>query len=84
MIIKLLYCVWLLYIDFNILGNKLIENNHFDSGNISSTLGVTKNRRSQIKTLSSARQHNLNLSLLYVEFKRDAAEVFTFYMNIIN
>lgn len=55
-------------------GRKLIEQSHYDSGNISKVLRNVIERRQKVINLCSIRKQKLFDALLYVQFVRDCAE----------
>ena len=55
-------------------GKKLVEQNHYDSGNIRRRLQEVVDRRVKVKALSQERRKKLADALLYAQFVRDVAE----------
>lgn len=55
-------------------GRKLIEQNHYDSSNISKTLRNVIERRQKVIHLCAVRRQKLQDALLYAQFVRDCAE----------
>ncbi|XP_076761659.1 spectrin beta chain, non-erythrocytic 5 kst isoform X2 [Xylocopa sonorina] len=55
-------------------GDKLLDQNHFDSPTIARRLNEVIQRRGRIKTLCDARRGRLEAGLLHAQFVRDVAE----------
>lgn len=58
-------------------GRKLVEQNHYDSQNITRRLQEVLQRRHGVKQLCALRRQKLADALLYAQFKRDCAEAET-------
>lgn len=55
-------------------GNKLLQQNHFDSNHIKQRLNEVTARRIKLKEMSNEKKQRLSDSFLYSQFKRDATE----------
>lgn len=55
-------------------GQKLVEQNHYDSSNIRRRLKEVVDKRQKVKNMSQTRHQKLTDSLLYAQFVRDVAE----------